>query len=140
MSRTFNHAICKYQRRHGTLLPVTTELPRCLLLFRQFPKVSYQFLYIVRLNLRAESRHLSFALGDHFSQLLIGLLLHFRGAQILRMECLAGCGAATAIGRVTLDAVRLKKPGGFGLGLQCGWPGMQQPMTAEIKRGKSALM
>src|ERR1700676_302112 len=104
-----------------SLLPVTTEPPRCLLFFRQFPEVSHQFLYFVWFNLRAKSRHLSFALGDHFSQLLIGLLLNFRGTQILRMECLAGCGVAAAIGRVTLDAVRLENFGGLGLGLHCGW-------------------
>src|SRR4029077_2436967 len=96
-------------------LPAAAKLPGCVFLFWQCPEVSHQFRYIVGLDLGAKGRHLSSALGDHFSQLLVGLLLNFGGAQSLRMECLAGWAVAAAIGRVAQDAVRLVDFGGIGL-------------------------
>src|ERR1700687_4572405 len=106
---------------HGTLPLATVELPGYLFLFGECPEVSHQFRYIVGLDLRTEGRHLSSALGDHFSQLRIGLLLNFGRAQIFRMECLAGGVVAAAIGAMTQGAVHFKNFGGIGLGLHRGW-------------------
>src|ERR1700693_319958 len=101
------------------LASATVELPGCLFLFGQCPEVSHQFRYIVGLYLRTEGRHLSSALGDHFSQLRVGLLLNFCRSQIFRVERLAGWVVAAAIGAVTQSAVRLENLGGIGLSLHC---------------------
>src|ERR1700726_2848966 len=68
------------------------------LLGRHPSDVSYQFLYIVRLDLGTEGRHLSSALGDYFGQLRITLFPNFVGSKILRVHCLAGWVVSAAIG------------------------------------------
>ncbi len=70
------------------------EIAESSFLFWQRSEVRHQVRYIVGLNLRSESGHLPFALGDYFAQRLIALLLNtprsadpWRGAPC-RTDCL----------------------------------------------------
>jgi hypothetical protein len=69
--------------------------------------VSHQFLYIGRPDFAAKRRHFSSAFCDHFSKCRVALLLNVVGAEVLRVERLAGWGVAAATWPMTQVAVFL---------------------------------